>query len=293
MVNEPEFSIIIPTRSVADNLSLRSVLDSLSVQKGIEDQQIIVVNDGGGKAMIGGDHTDLAIEIIDLEGNMGPGTARNRGLGIARGEKVIFLDDDSVCASDWLERLMASWRQYPDSAGIGGLYIYDDENTLVSKVHSDIINWFTRSEKEGRQEYISPANGSYLRVKLDQIGGFDESFGTSAGEDTDLALRIVAANGILRIDEKVRAFHARDLGIDSFIRKYYRFGKAIEKVYRRNSKRKRRRIVDYARLYKVSMQDKKYGQKIQVICLITVSQMATALGLMSGIWERMRGRLNE
>lgn len=93
----PFFSVIVPTH-LRPGL-LRRSLGSLRAQA-FQDFEVIVVDDAGG-----GDTAQVAAELLRPAdtflrrgGRPGPATSRNAGLDLARGEWVVFLDDDDAFA---------------------------------------------------------------------------------------------------------------------------------------------------------------------------------------------------
>ena len=55
-------------------------------------------------------HPELQLRTLRNETHAGANPSRNRGIRIARGEYVAFLDSDCLAAPDWLEKLMAGFR---------------------------------------------------------------------------------------------------------------------------------------------------------------------------------------
>jgi len=164
-------------------------------------------------------------------------------------------------------------------SGIGGIIGCGKEDSLVMRVHTDIVNWFIRLKgSDGMNKYITSANGSYLKSALAEVGGFDESMGMYGGEETDLALRIKASGGRLKLDETICVNHRKAMDTASFLRKYFLFGKAARKIYNRHQGRKKGSLTDYARLYLVSMANKPLAEKPLGILLITFSQAFTLAG---------------
>lgn len=100
-----DFSVIIPVyRSVAE---LERCLKSLRKNDLIRKSELIVVDDaspGVGKALeeIARRH-GAAYHRLPL--NAGPGVARNRGVELAQGDILVFIDADCVAPPDWLERI--------------------------------------------------------------------------------------------------------------------------------------------------------------------------------------------
>jgi GT2 family glycosyltransferase/peptidoglycan/xylan/chitin deacetylase (PgdA/CDA1 family) len=97
-------SIIIPTRQRP--VLLARVLDSLSCQSE-GDFEVIVVCDGEdpGTRLLAGSHAaPFPLSWIFLPENRGSAAARNAGAAAARGDILLFLDDDTVAAPDWVSR---------------------------------------------------------------------------------------------------------------------------------------------------------------------------------------------
>ncbi len=104
----PRLSIIIPVYNAERHL--RACLDSLLAQS-IKDMEIICVDDGStdesGAILAEYAAKDGRLKIATQE-NRGQGAARNRGLEIARGEYIYFMDaDDELAAPDALAGLFA------------------------------------------------------------------------------------------------------------------------------------------------------------------------------------------
>ncbi len=95
-----QVSIIIPIYNEAN--CLRDCLASLEKQS-YQDLEIIIVDDGS---------TDNSIEIakkfkvkVLTQRHKGPGTARNLGASIARGEILVFVDSDMTFEKDFIKDL--------------------------------------------------------------------------------------------------------------------------------------------------------------------------------------------
>lgn len=95
------FSVIIPVYNTKPN-NLRQCIESVlnQTQKSIE---LILVDDGSSEndcLLICNEYScvDNRIKLISCKENLGPGAARNRGLELASGENISFIDSD-----DWIE----------------------------------------------------------------------------------------------------------------------------------------------------------------------------------------------
>ena len=118
-------SVVIPCYNAGEAIvcCVQSVLD-----QSYEDLEIIIVNDGS---------TDLSIHLLNdflqkegrqekvviiNQGNQGPSAARNKGIDVATGEFIAFLDSDDFWDRDKLEIQIQLFRKDPDAQLIGCIY---------------------------------------------------------------------------------------------------------------------------------------------------------------------------
>jgi GT2 family glycosyltransferase len=119
--------------------------------------------------------------------------ARNIGVGLARGDVMLFLDDDSIPDAD-LVRFHAERYADPDVSGVGGRVQggYDSKGFEVGRFRASdgkvIRNFSSTSGCE--VDHLPGGNMSFRRGVFDRVGGFDKAYGGSAiGEETDFCLR--------------------------------------------------------------------------------------------------------
>ncbi|MDE6250715.1 MAG: glycosyltransferase [Alphaproteobacteria bacterium] len=106
MSKTPDISIIIPAYNAAE--SIAPCLDSILVQDGIQDCEIIVVNDGStdntGKIVQEYCHNYNNIQLITQK-NSGVSVARNNAMSRAHGHFVSFVDADDMVGLSHQEML--------------------------------------------------------------------------------------------------------------------------------------------------------------------------------------------
>ncbi len=133
------FSIIIPAYNAESYLS--RCLDSIFSQE-FEDYEVIVINDGStdGTALLlegyASKHPNLQVLT---QSNQGMATARNRGLEVAQGEYVLFVDSDDQIAKDTLWAL-AKQVSGEDIIEFGSS-IYNEETRTITNFQLSTFNF--------------------------------------------------------------------------------------------------------------------------------------------------------
>jgi glycosyltransferase involved in cell wall biosynthesis len=182
-----DISIVVPTRNRARRL--RALLASLAEQDDAPSFEVIVVDNASGDDTLrvvgeADAAADAHVRAIHLPRPLGPAIARNRGWRSARGQLVVFTDDDVVAAPGWLAAIAAAHARDPEAVIQGRT---EPDPRELSKLAA-----FSRSQQAtGPGPWFQTCNIAYPRALLEQLGGFDESFWEAAGEDTDLGWRAI------------------------------------------------------------------------------------------------------
>lgn len=147
---------------------------------------------------------DLNIQYY-IEHQPGLSYARNKGIELAKGEFIIFIDDDGFMFPNYLSNLIKHIDSIPDLAAFGGKILpkYESKepewmskwlNPLVSIINmGDEISFFKN------KSYPIGANMGIKKDVFSQIGNFDINLGRKAGnllggEEKDLFFRIKNLN---------------------------------------------------------------------------------------------------
>jgi glycosyltransferase involved in cell wall biosynthesis/GT2 family glycosyltransferase len=154
--------------------------------------EIIVVDDGSQPPY---EQTRLAGVTLIVGDGRGPARARNRGVALATGAVVAFVDDDIVVESDWVTTLLHYLDTHPDVAGVTG--------DTTAPPHDPLREHAVQDHVGG--SYLT-CNIAYRRSALELVGGFDESF-AHAHEDRDLAWRVTALVGTVGVEPAMRVVH--------------------------------------------------------------------------------------
>lgn len=185
------------------------------------DYEVIVVVDGstdGSVDWLRGLVSPVAFRVLE-QPNRGPAAARNAGVAVARGDVVLFLDDDIVCGPTLLREHAAAHDGRESRVVFGPVLVAADspDSLATDWTRQDTTGWaawFDRDKEPGwPYDAIVDANSSVPRAALLECGGFDERFGRQR-ETADLGLRLWAMG----------------------LRFHYRPGAVVHQVYVKSSK---------------------------------------------------------
>lgn len=134
----PFFSVVITTYKRPD--FLKRALESV-VRQDFSDFEIWVIDDDPAGADTGGvdavveQYSNPAIRLVRHPQNRGTSGARNTGLQVARGQYIVFLDDDDEIAPTFLSRAYGALCNAPKSVGFAfvgrKVFQWDGEKYVV------------------------------------------------------------------------------------------------------------------------------------------------------------------
>ena len=238
---QPTVSVVVPTRNRAE--SLERMLRSLGQVNYPRDRgEVIVVDDGSHDA------TGKLVETLQAEfpfvlryvyqAAAGVAAARNRGYHTAKGEVIVFVDDDCLFEPGWLLHLVSGLMQ-PQVGAVGG----PDRELGQASFLARCIDWTvtsfvgTGNVRGGRRfrvarYYPRSFNMAARRQALDKVGGFDLTL--PYGEDIDLSYRIRKAGYALACVPAAAVWHHRRASLPSFMRQIFIRGATRMELVRRH-----------------------------------------------------------
>jgi glycosyltransferase involved in cell wall biosynthesis len=165
---------------------------------------VVVVDDGSidATAEIAGRHPGVRCV---RQPNRGLPAARNAGLGVARGEYVVFLDADDRLLPGALQAGAAALAARPDAAfAVGRTRRIDAEGRPLPSPSRPRVDTDHYTSLVRRCWITMPATVTYRRAALMAVGGFDETF--RHAEDYELYLRLARRYPIVDHHEEVAEY---------------------------------------------------------------------------------------
>ncbi|HET6434923.1 MAG TPA: glycosyltransferase, partial [Xanthomonadaceae bacterium] len=212
----PVASIVIPVfNQFAHTVACLRALAAHPPDAAIE---VLVVDDGSTDGT-----ADALAQVAGLRyhrraANGGFIAACNDGAALARGEFLVFLNNDTVPQPGWLDALLATFAAHPDTGLAGAQLLYPDGRLQEAGgvVFADGSGWNYGRFGDARDprhaylraaDYLSGAAIAIPRALFAQLGGFAECYAPAYYEDTDLAFAVRAAGRGVLYQPAARVVH--------------------------------------------------------------------------------------
>lgn len=277
-----KISVVIPTYNRKQ--SLHRCLCSFRAQTLPRDQwEVIVVNDGGEDVSetVAAFEKDFPVSCHH-QPNQGPATARNNGARLAAGRFIAFTDDDCEPAPDWLEMIQ---KTAADRRLIGGKVINKFRQNPCSESSQVLIDFLYEHFSDTSDLFFTSNNLVVSKADFESIGGFDQSFGTSAGEDREFCVRARQSGLELAFCGDIRIHHLHFLSLRSFYRMHRKYGRAAYDYQRAIARQAvpattRPRLHFYFSMLRYAFRQGRYSfrEKLTYSLLMLLSQAAVAHG---------------
>ncbi len=286
----PDFTVIVPTRARLPQL--RRCLEALASQTLPRERfEVIVVNDGSPPLPadeLAAFRARCQLRSIDQPWG-GPASARNTGIGHARGRWIAFTDDDCAPVPAWLEQFAQVLQARPHAL-VGGFVrnaLVTDVCATASQLLVDYLYEYQARSTARGPSFFTSNNFAGAADRVRALGGFDTAFALPAGEDRDFCDRWQAAGDplVYCAGAEVRHFHAMTLR--SFTRQHYRYGRGAwtfhaARATRNGAVRELEPLAFYSGLVWYPWRRLRGWRAAAVVALLGWSQVVNAYGYFEG-----------
>jgi GT2 family glycosyltransferase len=260
----PRFSIIIPVKEINDYV--RETVPYIQTLD-LGNWELIIVPNGPDQNEW---ESDTRISLFS-SGRVGPADKRDQATEIAKGEILVFLDDDSYPKSDLLSIAMKYFDDDSVSA-IGGPAITPESDTYWQKVSGAVfLSKFTGGNPERyipvgiAREVDDWPSVNFIVRKSDfiEVGGFNSPYWP--GEDTHLCLKLIQKTKKIMYAPELIVWHHRRSGLMRHIKQVGAYG--LHRGY-------------FARRLPETSLKAKYFAPSAILCLFTASIFSAFLPVM-------------
>jgi GT2 family glycosyltransferase len=229
-----EVSIVIPTHN--RRAAAARAVQALSLQCSRSSFEVILVADGCTDDTAGLATIEWPIPVSVLEqSHGGPAAARNRGAAAARGDLIIFLDDDIEVMPGFVAAHVEA-HVAKDSVVIGYLptQLQERRDLFAVMLRAWWEAMFERMRDPGHRFTYSDllsGNFSVSRQLFDKAGGFDETL--DCHEDYELGYRLIAAGARFQFAPAAAGWHHEHTDLARALRRKRDEGRADVAMARR------------------------------------------------------------
>ena len=228
-------SVVIPVKDGGSELV--RCLDGIASQRVEEEVEVVVVDSGSrdGSAGRAREAGALVHEIAASE--FGHGSTRNLGVGLSRGDLVVFTSQDAVADDErWLATLAAAARSAPDVAGAYGRQLPHPDARPPERFFLDFLygprarvqRLAAGEELTFEATLFSNVNAAVPRAVLDAFP-FREDLTMS--EDQEWSRRVLRAGHALVYEPAAAVRHSHAYTIRSAFRRFFDSGVSAEHAY--------------------------------------------------------------
>lgn len=213
----PKVSIVIPHYN--DFPLLAQCLSSIfRCGAGVVFEVIVVVDGSTDDSLERLREWEPRVRIVHNARNTGFSGACNAGVEMAKGEYIVFLNNDTTVTPDWLGQLMTVMESDSRIGAVGPKLVYPgseliqhcgtvvNEQGIAEHLYRFLPKQFSAAN---RFRFFRILTGACLLVRKQSflgLGGFDRSF-RMGGEDTDLCFKLLDAGKLLAYCPESIVYH--------------------------------------------------------------------------------------
>ncbi len=225
-------SIVIPVWNGEEYLI--RCLDGILNQAGVPLEVIAVDNASADNSVQLIQHYFPRVQVVRRAANGGFSVACNQGAALAKGEIVVFVNQDVVPYQEWLRELVLPLAR-PEVGAVGCKLLFPDGKTLqhaggfMPYPLASAGHWGHRELDQGQYQLawdVDFVTGAVLAIRKEvwnALGGFDEGFYPGYFEDSDLCLRLKRAGYRVLYQPRSVAIHHESGAIGQASLNHYKY----------------------------------------------------------------------
>lgn len=228
----PFVSVVIPVYN--DSEGIRATLDSLVEQSAPADRHEVVVVDNGSTddtRTVVCEYSERypAIELVVEDDVQGSYAARNRGIEVARGSVVAFVDADMVVDASWIEDVARRMAETDAD------YLACDVE-LFTPGEEGVVAKYNRLNDLHVQRFVEELSFAptcclvVRRTLLEGLGGFDPRL--QSGGDYEFGNRVATDGHRLQYAPELVMYHPTRTSLGALLRKARRVGRGKTQLRR-------------------------------------------------------------
>ncbi len=225
---EPLISIIIPNKDMKD--VLKRAVDSIFERSSYRNFEILIVENNSETAEIFEYYDELEkahdnVRVLKWKDGFNYSAINNFAVKDARGDYLLFLNNDvEVISETWLEEMLG-YSQRKDVGAVGARLYYPDDTIqhcgvvvglggiaghILSRVPKDSLFYGSRLANTCDVSAVTAACLMMRKEVFEEIGGFEEAF-VVAYNDIDLCLKVREKNYLCVYASRAELYHHESL----------------------------------------------------------------------------------
>lgn len=224
----PEVSIIIPTNGRLE--WLRRCLTSLAAQQDAPEFELLVCASPNRAVHEVVNELIPTASVVELP-NAGAVEKRNAVIPLARGELVLFLDDDVELPEHYLATLSAQARRHPDVDVFGGPNVSPSDSTPFQTVQGAVLSSLLGAGPARRRYGPHPPSDAderwftlcNLAIRRSHLTSFDSDL--VCAEENELLDRLSRSGSRMRYTPELWAAHERRPDFRGFRKQMFTYGR--------------------------------------------------------------------
>ena len=225
-------SIITPSFNRADELEyLFQSLNDQTIDPNIFES---IISDDGST-----DNTEMVVKTWQkkaafrikyiTQNNQGPGSARNNGMKISKGDLILFIDSDCEAHPDWIQTIVNEYNKFGFDAFGGPDGAKENFSILQKAIDFSMTSFLTTGGMRGHSEkmianfFPRSHNMGISRNIYKTLGGFGN---LRHGQDIEFSNRIKKSGAEVKFIKDALVYHRRRTSLSQFLKQVFNWGVA-------------------------------------------------------------------